>query len=189
MKQFRSLPAVLLFFLLITSLAHAALPHWQIQPDSSITFTGTQNNAPVSGQFKTFSGDIYFDPAQLDKSSVEIKVDMNSVTSSYEDIADTLRAPDWFNVKLFPQAIFKTQHITKTGDNTYQATGTLTIRDKTVPITLDFSLKDYSANKTTVIGTTTLKRIPFGVGQGEWSDTNAVKDEVKVDFSLSAVVQ
>src|SRR5262245_57300982 len=91
----------LLFVPLITV---AAVPSWQIVPDkSSLTFTGVQNDAPVSGKFKKFTGDIKFDPAQLNASSVKIVVDTNSVFTSYSDLVDALKTADWFNVKLFPQ--------------------------------------------------------------------------------------
>lgn len=175
-----------LFF--ISSVVFAELPAWQIVPaESSITFTATQNNAPVSGKFKTFTGDIHFDPTQLGASQVSITVDIASVSTSYAEVQDALKTPAWFNVKVFPQAVFKANSFTKTGDKTYEAKGTLTIRDKTQPVVLTFSLDDYSATNANVKGSTTLKRTQFGVGQGEWAATDGVKDDVKVDFVLKTV--
>jgi polyisoprenoid-binding protein YceI len=37
-----------------------------------------------------------------------------------------------------------------------------------------------------VKGKTTIKRSLFGVGQGDWSKTDAVKDDVLVEFVLAA---
>ncbi len=165
-------------------IAHATA--WEIIPkDSSIIFTATQNNSPVAGQFKSFSGDIDFDPAALNASHVQITVDMTSVSTSYKDIETTLKTPEWFNTKLFPKAIFKAAQFTKTGDNTYQANGTLTIRDKTVPILLNFKLDEYAQTKAHASGSTQLKRTAFGVGTGEWAKTDEVKDDVRVDFVLA----
>jgi polyisoprenoid-binding protein YceI len=110
---------------------------------------------------------------------------MNSVSTSYSDFAATLKTPDWFSVKLFPKAIFDSNQITKTGEHQYQAAGTLTIRDKTMPVILDFKTEELSKSKLRVIGKTTLKRTDFGIGKGEWGDTDTVKDDVKVDFTLS----
>jgi polyisoprenoid-binding protein YceI len=171
----------------MSSTIYAAVSQWQIAPDkSSLTFTGTQNGAPVSGEFKKFTGDIQFDPAQLNSSQVQITVDTTSVTSSYAQVADTLKTADWFNIKQFPQAVFKANHFTKTGNNAYQASGTLMLRDKTAPITLNFVLDEYSATQTRAHGDTSFKRTTFGVGQGEWANTNVVKDDVQVHFSLTA---
>ncbi len=179
---------LLLVLLILPVLTFAAVPAWQIIPEgSSITFTATQNNAPTTGKLTDFSGEINFDPAQLKQSSIMIIVDLNSVTTSYSDIATTLKTADWFNVAMFPQAVFKANDFTKTGNNTYQANGTLTIRNKTVPIVLNFTLENYSETKASAKGSTELKRSLFGVGQGEWAKTDAVKDEVKVDFRVSAV--
>ena len=38
-----------------------------------------------------------------------------------------------------------------------------------------------------MMGSTTIKRTAFSVGQGEWSDTNAVKDDVQINFTVSAI--
>lgn len=174
--------------ILLSSLANATPPAWQIVPnDSTITFTATQNNSPVSGQFKSFSAEINFDPAELDKSNVYIIVDIGSVTTSYKEIGDTLKTSDWFDVKLFPQAIFKAVKFTKTENNSYQANGTLTIRDKTLPVTLSFVLDEYTQNKAHVKGSTSLKRSAFSIGKGDWAKTDNVKDDVKVDFTLSVI--
>jgi hypothetical protein len=34
------------------------------------------------------------------------------------------------------------------------------------------------------VGTATLKRLAFGVGQGDWKSTEWVDDAVKINFSL-----
>ena len=166
----------------------AAAPSWEIVPkDSSLSFTATQNGAPVTGKFTDFTGEINFDPNQLSESNVKIIVNVGSISDPYNQLSDTLKTPDWFNVKTFPQAIFQSSNFTKTGDKTFQAKGNLTIRDKTLPVTVTFTQKEYSQTKAVVKGSTIIKRTAFGVGQGEWSDTNAVKDDVQVDFTLTGV--
>ena|SRR3990167_305043 len=179
---------LVLLVLLMPAMAIATVPKWQVIPsESSITFTGIQNDAPASGKFKKFNGEISFDPAQLNASKVRIIIDMNSVSTSYSDFTSTLLTSDWFNVKSFPQAIFEATDFTKISENTYQANGMLTIRDKTAPVTLTFSTEELSKTKGRVKGSITVKRMMFGVGQGEWSDTNAVKDDVQVSFTMTAM--
>src|SRR5579862_9622098 len=104
---------------LAATCAFAAVTAWKIIPnESSLTFTATQNGAPVTGKFTNFSGDINFDPAQLDKSNVKIIVDIGSISDPYNQLTDTLKSSEWFNTKLFPQAVFQSSGITKTGDKT-----------------------------------------------------------------------
>jgi len=174
--------------LLLPMISLADVPTWQIVPNEShLTFTATQNNAPVTGEFKKFSGDIHFDPDQLNASHVKITVDVNSISDPYHQLSDTLITPDWFDTKDFPKAVFQSNHFTKTGDKTYQAEGTLTLRNITLPITLSFTQEQYTPTQARIKGTATLKRTPFHVGQGEWSDTKAVKDEVTINFEITAV--
>ena len=140
MRKF-NITKVLFLLLVLPLTVRAAAPMWQMIPEkSSITFTATQNNSPVSGQFKSFTSEINVDPEQLDTSHIKIMVDLGSVTTSYGQVADTLKTPDWFDVKLFPHAIFSANALTKNGEKTYQAPGTLTIRDKTMPCVLTFAL-------------------------------------------------
>jgi polyisoprenoid-binding protein YceI len=179
---------ILTLLTLLPAICIAAAPAWQIVPaKSSLTFTATQNDAPVTGKFQNFTGDIYFDPNQLSTSKVKIVVDVGSVTDAYHELSDTLKRPEWFNIKLFPQAIFEAKDLIKTGDKTYQAKGTLTIRDKTVPLTLTFTQEEYSQTTAQMKGSAIIKRSAFGVGQGEWADTKTIKDDVKIDFTIAAV--
>jgi len=176
---------VILFFM--TVLTYAAVPNWKIVPnESSISFTATQNNAPMSGSFKTFSGDIHFDPAQLADSHVKINIALDSVTTSYKEVGDTLKTADWFDISAFPQAVFTADKFKKISDKTFEADGTLTLRDKTVPVVLHFVLEDYSSTHARAKGTVVLKRTAFGVGQGDWAKTDEIKDEVKVEFVVVA---
>lgn len=179
-------------FILIAAVTMVGFPiigwaqAWGIIPNqSSITFTAIQNNAPVTAQFKAFSGKIIFDPDKLQSSQVEIIINMSSVSASYKELTETLKTPDWFDVALFPQAIFKANQFTKIEKNNYQAAGMLTIRDKVLPVTLNFTLEEYTVDRAKAIGAVVLKRTRFGVGQGKWANTDEIKDDVKVEFVLT----
>ena len=174
---------------LLSNFALAAIPVWHIDPNkSALSFTAIQQGAPVSGKFKTFTGDITFDPEQLNASKIRIVVAMDSVSTDYEDLEETLRNVDWFDVKLFPQATFIADHFIQVAPKTYQADGVLTIRDKSEPTKVTFVLEDFSKTNALVKGQATLKRTQFGVGQGEWAATDDVADDVQVDFTLAATV-
>lgn len=179
---------VMTMMLLLPAIAKATPPAWQIvSKNSALTFTAIQNNAPVAGQFKTFGGDIFFDPTQLETSRFHIIVDLGSVTTSYNDISDTLKTSDWLDVKQFPQAVYKTNSFTKAGNNIYHANGILTIRDKTLPVALAFVVENYTPTHFRMKGTAKLKRTAFGIGQGDFSKTDDVKDDVQVNFTVSAI--
>jgi len=179
-----------ILILLLPVVSFAAAPSWKIVPSQSdLSFTATQNDSAINGKFTSFTGQINFDPDHLAGNNVKIVVDLASISDSYNQLSDTLQGTDWFNVKMFPKAIFQASNFTKTGDKTYQAKGTLTIRDKTLPVTLTFTQISLTPAQAIVKGTTTIQRTAFGVGQGQWADTKTIKDDVKVDFTVTATKQ
>lgn len=161
---------------------------WKMVPEkSNLAFTAVQNHAPVTGTFSHFTGDIAFDPDQLATSHVRVVVNMDSVTAGYGEIASTLKTPDWFNSNAFPEAVFESKAFVHLQDNRYEAQGMLTIRGQAVPLTLHITLAEYQPDAAHVTGDTTLNRTAFGVGQGEWKNTDVVEDNVKVHFDIHAV--
>ncbi len=174
-----------LLLILISPLANAEVSTWQIVPDKSkISFTGTQNNAPVKGEFKKFSGDIHFDPNKLNESHVNMVVEMNSVTGGFAELASILKTADWFDATKFPEGTFNSTEITKVNDKNFKIKGDLSVRDKKEPVTFDVILDENSPSEMRLHGTTNIKRTTLGVGQGDWADTGQVRDDVKVDFVL-----
>jgi polyisoprenoid-binding protein YceI len=171
-----------------TGIAQTAPPLWVVVPEQSqLTFSASQSGSPVEGKFNTFTGTLQVDVNDLKNSSIDIIVDINSVSTSYQEIQKTLLTSDWFNVKLFPKAEFKATEFKKTADNGYQAIGTLTIRNKSLPVTLTFTSSFPNENTGVVEGSTVIKRNDFGVGQGQWADVDQIKNEVTVHFKVTAI--
>ena len=173
-------------FLGLSSLALATeIPQWTISvPDSHIQFTGQQNNAPISGEFKQFEGQIFFSPEQLTESKAEFTIDIASLWTSYKAIADALKEEDWFNAALFPKASFASDSVTLLENKTYEVKGKLSIRDKSAPLTFQFNLTEYTPEQARLSGSFTINRTDYGVGQGDWASTDEIKDQVKVKFDL-----
>ena len=93
---------------------------------------------------------------------------------------------DWFNIASFPQAQFITTGIKKTGENAYEANGTLTMKGMSKPVVLPFTLTPYGNNQMRAQGKVALMRNDFGIGQGEWSSESVVKREVSVSIDIVA---
>ena len=55
-----------------------------------------------------------------------------------------------------------------------------------LPLTITFSADDQGRDTALAVGEVTFNRLDFGVGQGEWKDTQAVGNPVKVKVSVSA---
>lgn len=161
-----------------------AATQWAMQPtQSKLTFIGKQAGAEFEGEFKKFTADIKFDPKDLATSHFDVKIDVSSVDTKDGERDDMLKTPDLFDVKRFPSSTYVADKFTAKGGNKFAATGKLTIRDITrdVPIEFTFEEKDGSA---WLKGSAKIKRVEFGVGQGEWKDTSTVADDVKINFAL-----
>jgi cytochrome b561 len=175
----------LLFFTLLTAPALAAEPvNFVIVPnDSNINFKTTYEGDVVVGKFGKFSGDINFHPEALDKSTVKIHVGTDSIESDYDYAVDTLTTEGWFNPDEFPQAMFESGSFKSLGNNKYEAHGFLTIRKTKQPIKLSFSLDKFDEKSAIVIGTAKLLRSSYDLG---WEETDKLKDEVEIDFKVTA---
>lgn len=187
----RMLP-LMVFCLALPSAAHAgAVSAWAIDPAaSSLTFEGTQMGAPFTGTFGRFSGDIVFDPGNLAESRASIAIPLAGATSGSSDRDKYMQEEAWFNTAASPAATFVSESFEKSSDGQYVCRGKLTLRGVTLPVTLPFSLEietDAEGRKTAkAAGQTTLLRLDYGIGSGQWKDTSSVGNEVIVKFSLTA---
>jgi polyisoprenoid-binding protein YceI len=174
----------LLALVLVCGSVALAATQWTVQPkESKLTFVGTALDAPFDGTFERFTADIKFDPKDLATSRFDVKIDLASANTQNEDRDGALKGDDFFAVKQFPTGHYAADHFTSQGGNKYSATGKLTIRNVTrdVPIQFTFENKNGSA---WLKGSAQLKRLDFGVGQGEYQDTSQVGNDVKVNFVL-----
>jgi polyisoprenoid-binding protein YceI len=183
MRMHQQLRYLLILVLVCGSVALAATK-WTVQPkESKLTFVGTQQGAEFTGVFERFTADIQFDPQDLAGSRFDVKIETASANTRSDERDEAIKSDDLFAVKLYPTAHYVTNHFTAQGGNKFSATGKLTIRNVTrdVPIEFTFESKNGSA---WLKGGAQLKRLDFGVGQGDWKDTEQVGNEVKVNFVL-----
>ena len=187
MRKYPHLSYLLALVLVCGSVAFAAT-QWTLQPkESKLTFVGTQAGAEFEGAFQRFTADIRFDPQDLAGARFDVKIETDSVDSKDSERDDTIKSDDLFAVKQFPTAHYVADKFTALGNNKsgnkFSGTGKLTLRNVTrdVPIEFTFEQKNGSA---WLKGAAQLKRLDFGVGQGDWKDTENVGNDVKVSFVL-----
>ncbi len=188
---------IALIALLLTALSAPALaaPKWTVDPaKSAVGFEIQVASETVKGTFAAYKADITFDPANTAGSKAVVTIDLASVKSGDATRDGMLGAQQWFNIAASPQARFEATIIKSTGANAYEATGKLTIRGVSKPVTLPFTFTA-NGNQATVTGTTTIKRTDFGVGQGKIGSGGQTMDlaapstaaiEVKVMVNLTA---
>ena len=149
---------------------------------SRLEFVGVQAGAEFKGLFHKFTAAVDFAPDAPAGSHFDVQIEMNSVDSMDKDRDQTIRGPDVFDVAHFTSAHYVTKSFTKTATG-YGAVGALTLRGITKDVPIDFQFTQSAAGGK-LEGSAKLKRLDFGVGQGDWKSTEWIADLVKVNFSL-----
>ena len=149
---------------------------------SRLQFAGQQAGAEFTGVFHKFTAAVEFAPDALASSQFDVQIDVNSLDTLDNDRDTTMRGADVFDVAHWPTAHYVARNFTKTATG-YKAAGALTMHGITKDVPVDFQFTQ-SAAGAKLVGHAQLKRLDFGVGQGDWKSTEWVGDAVKVSFSL-----
>jgi polyisoprenoid-binding protein YceI len=169
--------------LLGAAAAAAAAPTYTADAQQSrLEFVGVQAGAEFKGVFHKFTADVDFAPEALASSRIDVQIDMNSVDSTDKDRDTTIRGKDVFDAAHNPTAHYVTKTITKTAAG-FAAVGALTLRGVTKDVPIEFQFAQQAAGAK-LSGSAKLKRLDFGVGQGDWKSTDTIGDAVKINFSL-----
>ncbi len=166
---------------------------WQlIKEKSKFKFTAFQKSAGTEGEFGAFAINLSFDEENPSAALLEVLVDMKTMTM-HNDLADTtLHSSFWFDVETFPVAKFTANGFRKISGNDYEVKGPLTIRDKTKTFVLPIKITitdDKSGNGSQILratGKTTILRLNYSIGSGEWESTDVLKNEVNLDIDITA---
>lgn len=152
----------------------------------SLQFRFEQAGALTSGAFGRFTVELDF-AADGTPERLSVVVDTDSIDTKDKDRDSALRSADLFDVQKFPQATFTADRIRRLGEGRYEAHGRLTIRDTTRDVTLPFTLTATPGGDSAgwlLAGELALRRLDYGVGQGEWRSTEMVANAVTVSWSV-----
>ena len=161
--------------------AHAA--EWRGDERSgSLQFTATQAGATFTSAFGRFRVRFDFDEAKPAAGRLDVTVETKSVDTADVDRDEILRSRDFFWCEQYPEAVFHAEKFERDGAG-WRASGELALRGVTRPVVVRFELAP-GPMQLVMKGKADLRRLEFGVGQGEWSSTEWVGDEVGVLFDL-----
>ena len=158
-----------------------------VRERSQIRFVTKQMNVPVEGQFRRFDGTVTFDPVRPGATKAEFMVDLASIDLGNEEGETEAKRKAWLDIAGFPTAKFVTTSVKALGNNKFEAAGTLTIKGASHDVNAAFTVVDANFLRT-VEGQFPLKRLQYKIGEGPWSDTETVADEVLVRFRFTVAV-
>jgi polyisoprenoid-binding protein YceI len=161
----------------------AGLPLYVQAPGGSLTFSFLQAGAENQGEFKQFSTQLAYDEKNLAASSLKVTVQTGSFDTQDKDRNDTLAGPELLDPKKFPTAQFVANTFTK-GPRGVEAVGRLTLHGVTKDLRLPLTFRT-TASGAEISGETTIRRLDYGIGQGDWKTTEWVGDEVKLQYKVA----
>jgi polyisoprenoid-binding protein YceI len=164
--------------------ALACAGNWRIDDTQSrLGFQYRAMGAPVEGEFHRYQADIQWDPAKPASARIQLDVDTGSIDAGLPDATSEAIKGDFFDSRRHPWAHFVSSAVQPQDKGRYLLKGTLTIKGVSRPVSLPILLRaDGPAQQ--LKGTFILKRLDYGIGQGQWTDTSALANEVPVAFSL-----
>lgn len=152
-----------------------------LAPQSSLTYSFIQAGARNQGRFRSFTAT--FDPAA---GRLSVVIDMRSFDTGDQQRNEVLGGRDFFDVARYPRSRFTATRIDKTATG-YEAIGSLTLRGVTRPVTVPFTWRTARVQGRPVgylSGQLVLRRLDFGIGQGQWHSTAWLGNSVTVRYSL-----
>ena len=91
----------------------------------------------VRGEFQDFAVDLDLDEEHPEAATVEVRVKTASVDTRDVLRDGYLRSPDFLESDKYPEMVFKSTRVVRTGKTKAKLHGDLTIRDITKPVVLD----------------------------------------------------
>lgn len=174
---------LMMLALVVGALATPAMAaDYSVAAGSTLGFTSSFQGENFDGSFKKFEATIRFDAADLASSKFEVTVDLSSAVTGDSDRDSAMPDSDFFDVKKFPQATFVTTGFRQAGKDVI-ADGTLSLKGVSKPVSLAVTFAGKGTAATLDV-TTTLNRLDFNVGSGEYADTSTIGAEVKVKGHL-----
>lgn len=166
------------------STSAAAVPRFvQAPTGSKLTFSFQQAGAENKGEFKQFATELNYDEKNLAGSSLKVTVQTGSFDTQDKDRNDTLAGADLLDPKKFPTAQFVSSSFAK-GAKGIEAVGKLTLHGVTKDLRVPLTIKPTTAGAE-LSGEATIKRLEYGIGQGDWKTTEWVGDEVKLQYKVA----
>jgi polyisoprenoid-binding protein YceI len=100
----------------------------------------------TTGSFKRWRGELLVDDADVPRSSVAVRVDTASIDMLDGQQSAMLKDTDFFDVARFPEMIYASKRVERTGETTLKVEGEITLRGITRPMMLDVSVTDRKAD-------------------------------------------
>ncbi|HEU4778967.1 MAG TPA: YceI family protein [Steroidobacteraceae bacterium] len=162
-------------------------PRWvQAPAGGSLDFVFDQAGAASKGSFKQFTTELGYDEKSPATGSLSVKVQIGTVDTQDQERNEMLLGADLFDAQKFPTAQYSASSFSRSASGGLEAVGKLTLRGVTRDLRLPLKITRTAAGLE-LSGEAAIKRLDYGVGQGDWKTTEGVGDEVKIQYKVALV--
>lgn len=173
-------------FVFLAGLVFAASPvvaaDYVQAPGSVLAFAGTYEGEAFTGRFPGFVTRFSFDPAQLANARLDVTIPLATASTGNSDYDGEMRGSSFFNAAKFPQARYTATSFRALGGNNFVADGTLNLRGVSKPVALTFTWTPGA--QPVLSGKASVNRLDFGVGQGDWAETDLIPNAIAVSTKV-----
>lgn len=152
---------------------------------SSVGVTFKQMGVAVDAKFNKLVAQVEYDAAKPENAKASVEIDVASFDLGDPDYSAEVRKKEWFHAVQFPKATFNSTKIRSAGVGKIEVSGKLTLKGKSTELQFPLTVKKEGAAQV-FEGSVPIKRLVFGIGDGEWKDTSVVADEVLIKFRIVA---
>lgn len=130
----------------------------------------------ILGSFEEFNGQFSYDPEDLDASSVNLEVQVNSLNSNHAERDRHILSDDFLNASEYPTATFSSTGFESTGDDEGVLTGDLTLHGETQEIEMPVKLMGegddpWGSYRAGFEGSTTLTLSDYGIDMSDFPES------------------
>ena len=170
----------------------AATTVWQIDPQHTAAGFSVKHLmiSTIRGQFKGVTGTVVWDDQDINKSTVDVTIDANTVDTSEPKRDADLKSANFFDVANYPTITFKSKRIEQVSAGKMKMTGDLTIHGITKEVVLDVEgptapVKDPWGNtRVAASANTKINRQDYGIKWNNKMDNGGLVVSNDVDITI-----
>jgi polyisoprenoid-binding protein YceI len=145
----------------------------------------------VNGQFRSWTADIVYDPANPEAASVTARIQTNSVNTNHERRDADIRSGNYLAVDSFPEMTFVSRRVERVSGSQLRVHGDLTLRGVTRPVVLDTEMlgvmNGTRQRRIAFTATTTINRHDYNVRFNRLTEgAQIVGDEIRITIDIEA---
>ncbi len=149
---------------------------------STIRIAFEIDGAGFTGRFRAFEAEYCMPEGEPEAGAIRVQVDLGSVATGNRDLDIGVQEPEGLAVDDHPEAGWETDRI-RHDNGRYHIEGRLTLRGETREESGRFELEP-DGEGWRLTGDATVNRLDYGIGLGEFEDTDFIPNAVEVGFEF-----